>query len=474
MRVASAVLVVVAVLAPAVSAQPPIQLNTTIRSFTTVSGSPWVADIWSYTDTLGNDYALVCRGNSGMSMYNINNPAAPFFTSSIALGGGSDMKDVKVYQNYAFALKQSGGTQIVDLSNPNSIQVVATITGSAHNGFVYENGPGAPLYLQARNGANPANLRIYDISNPAAPIYRGAWNPPSGDTHDVYAQDGLAYVNVLFGNAEGTYIIDISNPVAPTQVGFVPTGDWSHSCWMYNAPGNQKYLLECNETGDGHALIYNVTNPAAPTFTSEYRTATSSTISCHNPVIVGKYAYIAWYGDYLRILDLSRPSNPIEVGTYDPVPNNAGVGLYDGAWGVAFVRELPNGDRRLLLTESFSAIKGFWVIDFTPPPSLDVEMTSTNGDVQIGITHASPFEQIFMGISSQTGGTLGTGPLAGIGSDGIFTMLSPLGAQPFHVGATAAGTYDFSLPAGALPPGLAIDFVHLTFTKVGPCGRLIL
>lgn len=472
------------VLAASLAAQPPIVLNTTVRSFTPVSSSNWVADIWSYTDSLNRDFALVCRGHSGLSVYEITNPAAPVFADSIP-ATGSDLKDVKVMQNppTAFALQQGTETQVVDLSNPYNLQVIATIPGGSHNGFVYESG-GNKYYYSAHQGVSiqgfSAPVTIWNVNNPANPVQVGIWDPPGNtQTHDIYVQDDICYAACLAGTTslQGTYIIDVSNPANPTQIGFAPTGPSSHACWLYNAPGGEKFLIEANETSGGHIRIYNVTDPANPVYYTDVYTPTSSSISTHNPVVVGKYCYISWYADYLRILDMSNPANPVEVGTYDPDPTNVGAGTFDGAWGVAYVKPISGG-HRVLLTESFATNSGFWVIDFTPPETPDITLTTSGtGDVQFGVSGAAPGSLMFNGLSTETSGLMGDGPAGGIGADAIFSLASTPGTQPFAVFANGAGDYSFALPPGSVPPGSTFDVVNFSQTpsngwQLSPIGRI--
>ena len=53
----------------------------------------------------------------------------------------------------------------------------------------------------------------------------------------------------------------------------------------------------------------------------------------HNGIIKDDLLYIAYYHDGLRVFDISNPSNPIQVNSYDTyLPNNHIS--YRGAWGV--------------------------------------------------------------------------------------------------------------------------------------------
>ena len=59
-----------------------------------------------------------------------------------------------------------------------------------------------------------AGLRIIDVSNPAAPTQVGWFDTP-GLSYDVQVVGSLVYVADYFS----LRIIDVSNPAAPTEVG---------------------------------------------------------------------------------------------------------------------------------------------------------------------------------------------------------------------------------------------------------------
>ena len=438
------------------AAQPPIVLNTQVRSFTPVSGTPWVADIWAHTDSLGRDFALVCRGNSGLSIYEITNPAAPVFAASIP-ATGSDLKDVKVLNDHAYCVQQNGGIRIVDITDPYSATVVADLPVDAHNCFVVTQGTQDLLFL-ARSGESPPDVRIYDVTNPTSPVFLASYRPSNENFHDVYVEEGRLYASAFFG-AVGTDVADVTNPSNPTFIAKVPTGGNSHACWVYTAPGGEKILCSSDEQVGGHLRLFDVTNPTNAPLLSEYQTDPG--ISIHNPVVYGRYCFISYYADYLRILDLANPGAPVEVGIFDPWPTNAGAGTFDGAWGVAHVKELPGGAHRVLLTESFQLPRGFWVIDFTPPPvmHLDIQLIPGSGHM-LSVTGVDPFTEIYNGVSLITSAPFGTGGLGGLQGDAIATLTFPLGAQPFHVLSDASGSYSFLIPLG-LGSGLTVDLLSI-------------
>jgi hypothetical protein len=74
--------------------------------------------------------------------------------------------------------------------------------------------------------------------------------------------------------------------------------------------------------GWGFLRIFDISDPANPVELSNFATpntfneavATEGTWSVHNPEVVGNTVYASWYSDGVRIIDISRPKAPREIG----------------------------------------------------------------------------------------------------------------------------------------------------------------
>lgn len=459
----AACVLIACLLAVTLSAQqPPTVLNTQLRSFTSISTTA-VSDCETFTDSLGRDFALLCNG-WGMHCWEITNPAAPVFASSIP-ASGSNLRDARYLANppTVFAVQQGTETQVVDIADPYNMQVIATIPGGAHNGHVYEGGA-TPLFLQARAGSGN-EFRVFDVSNPATPVQTDQWTPPGGAAaHDLWAHDDIAYVCCWFGSIEATYQIDISDPNNVAPVGpVVPSGSRSHSCTLYEPPGGaSKYLITSNEITGGHLKLFDVSDVNAPVACASYMTPLGATITSHNPVVMDKYCFVAWTADYLRIVDLSRPAEPVTVGIHDPDPTNIGSASSLGATGVSPLGPIPGG-YRVVLTESGFTIRGFYVIDFLPPETPSITLSTTGvGDVAFGVTGAAPGSITYSGLSAMTSGCVGSGPWGGLGSDVL--LFFPATTAPFAALVDAVGAYSYALRPGSVLPGLVFDVVNYSNT----------
>jgi hypothetical protein len=218
--------------------------------------------------------------------------------------------------------------------------------------------------LFAINQSHPrTDIRIIDVTNPAKMREAGVFLPPPsrrnfGLSHDISLEerDGklIAYYYQLSG---GLHILDATDV---TNVVMVASLDWprtfSHSGWPFQANG-RRYLAHADEGYDQGLTLIDVTDVAKPQIVATFKSREG--ISIHNLRVVDGLAFIAYYVDGLRIVDLRDPANPREIGHYDTVGPQGENGIFEGAWGV----HLDSG--RVYISDRNSGIYAF---RFTGPP----------------------------------------------------------------------------------------------------------
>jgi hypothetical protein len=77
--------------------------------------------------------------------------------------------------------------------------------------------------------------------------------------------------------------------------------------------------------------VVDVSNPAAPTEVGSYDTPANA----HDVAVADGRAFVANHSSGLRVVDVSNPSAPTEVGSYDTPGNPWGVSVADGYTYVA-------------------------------------------------------------------------------------------------------------------------------------------
>ncbi len=111
---------------------------------------------------------------------------------------------------------------------------------------------------------------IINISNPDAPTLSAWYNPGANQQFlEAIVIGNRGYFGS--GNGGGVHIVDLTNPTAPTLLGIVNSTNGSghnsiHEMVVFNQAG-QTYLLEnFNSLSNKIIKVINITNPAAPVF----------------------------------------------------------------------------------------------------------------------------------------------------------------------------------------------------------------
>lgn len=195
---------------------------------------------------------------------------------------------------------------ISDPSNPNVTGSLAlpNVTGCFSLDFLGMTISGDHAYL------TDPDLRIIDISNPVAPDEEGFLEGVEG----FVAVDGdFAYVSkyVLGWPITRVYlkVIDVSTPSNPIQVGYYDTTGTVTAI----AVSNHHVYLACGSYG---LRILNVSDPANPHEVGRYVTYG---MTQYQITVSGGILYIAKNGEALSILSLSNPASPVEIGHCDDI-----------------------------------------------------------------------------------------------------------------------------------------------------------
>ncbi|MFQ6091381.1 MAG: hypothetical protein ACE5OR_01665 [bacterium] len=144
---------------------------------------------------------------------------------------------------------------------------------------------------------------------------------------------------------------------------------------------------------------------------------TDPTISVHNSFVKGNYAYIAYYMDWLRILDISDPANPVEVGVYDKNINNDG-GLYSDVWAV--YPYSPSGV--VHISCMYPPNSGFYTLQFAFIKTVNIKHDPL-GDTEETVGPYPVTATIFLGPGNQLDGS---SPQLVYGTNGVFTDSLPM------------------------------------------------
>ena len=322
-----------------------------------------VNDVWGWTDPqTGREYALVGR-RDGSAFVDISDPLNPRYLGQLLRPEGSNPSswtDIKVYKDHAFIVADGAGqhgvqvfdlTQLRDVTEPVTFEETAHYDGiaSAHNIVINEES-GFAYSVGNRGGGETCGggLHIINIQEPQSPTFAGCFadvetgRASTGYTHDAqcvtYAgpDEEHAGKQICIGANETALSIadvtDPSNTVALSRASY-PSVAYAHQGWL--TEDHRYYYMndeldEINGQPRTRTLVWDVSDLDDPQLVREHFGTQEATD--HNLYIRGNIMYQSNYSSGLRVLDVSDPENPVEIGYFDTVPygdNSAGMG---GSW----------------------------------------------------------------------------------------------------------------------------------------------
>ena len=311
--------------------------------------------------TVQGRYAYAAAG--GLHIVDLWDPSQPTRVGGVSLPGTA--RDVVVEGSYAYVADLTRGLDVVDVSDPVNPEMVyhQNLANYGWSVEVHEH----RLYIVERPGA----LRVFDITNPENPQEIGAYPPACFPPACIYASHSA----VSLSGTGGMHALDITQPSNPVEIGVYAPAPWPSivlTSWLSDdllyalLPDSTLRILsfpDFVEIGQYHAPTYlgdlwvsdsliflaaangglrvlDVSNPSSP---QEIGTC-DLPVWVHQVVVSGSYAYLAnTEAEGFYIVDVSTPSQPQWVGFY-PVTGRLAV-----ADGYVYVAEY--GTNRLLVVD---------------------------------------------------------------------------------------------------------------------------
>ena len=274
------------------------------------SGAPGGLAIWDVSDPFNPvelSFVSTGRGARGVHEFTVRQQADRWMAylavpNSEVTDGTGDLRIVDVTDpRQPVALTDWGARRDAGLAVGTGAQCAPACRGQVPQAFLHS----VALSPDARTAYLSywdLGLIMLDVSEPAQPRWLGRYAEPQaaeGNTHSVsLAHNGrLALVgDETFGAPWGRLrLVDVQDPANPIQVGSFDTPD--------SAAGTR-----------GEQYAYTI----------------------HNPLVDDRdpnRAYLAWYADGVRELDISDASHPVEIATWIP-PHDGQI------WNVSFMGDL--------------------------------------------------------------------------------------------------------------------------------------
>jgi hypothetical protein len=294
--------------------------------------------------------------------------ATPAFTGNLLLAG--------IQRCTAGGAGQSGLAlwDVTDPANPSELAFVSTGRGSrgVHEFTVRQRGERWYAYLAVSNSEvseGRGDLRIVDVTDPRQPVQVAEWGArrdaglalgtggqcapacrgtvPQAFLHSVaLSPDGrTAYLSYW---DQGVIMLDVSEPTTPVWLGqFSEPSAAEGNTHSVSIAHDGKLALVADETIAppwGRMRLVDVQDPANPVQVGLFETADSAAgtpgeayaFTIHNPLVNDRdpnQAYLAWYDNGVRLIDVSDAAHPVEIGSWVPARTPE-------VWNVAFLGDL--------------------------------------------------------------------------------------------------------------------------------------
>ncbi len=285
------------------------------------------SDVWGYTAPDGAEYAIV-GVRDGTAIVSVPDLEILHTIPGPTQNDFYYHRDMVVYGSTLYVVSEmrgaNEGVQVIDLSGlPGTAELVTSITAPgqirSHNMDVDAAMGYAYVLAQGYNG-----VRILDLADPLAPAEVG-WVPlPNG--HDVHARGDTLYV------AEGyqpTFSVwNVADKQAPQLLARVqvPNSGYVHNIWPSD---DGRYVVTTEETVGKTVKVWDITDLDDIELVGEYLGANGL---AHNAHVMGNLVILSHYSAGVTVVDISDPASPVEVARYDTTPGSDASGFF-GTWG---------------------------------------------------------------------------------------------------------------------------------------------
>lgn len=319
-----------------------------------------VSDIWGWTDPrTRREYALVGR-TSGLVFVDITDAASPRVVGTMA-ANPSGARDIKTYRNHVFLTGDGAGdhglmifdlTRLRDASGPPQQFVPDAVyhgIASAHN-LAMDTVAALAIPVSVSSGGTTCGggLHFVDVHDPVNPKFAGCFTDTEGlispgRTHDVqcthYSGPDArfqAHTICFASNETALRVVDATDPANPVALGrgTYPGAAYIHQGWLTD---DQRYFYLDDEldelvgtTQRTRTMIWDVSDLDDPVMIGTYLGPDGATD--HNLYVKGNRMYQANYQAGLRVIDVSDPRAPREVGHFDTTPYGQNAAGFYGAW----------------------------------------------------------------------------------------------------------------------------------------------
>ncbi|MDX1394161.1 MAG: choice-of-anchor B family protein [Gemmatimonadota bacterium] len=323
-------------------------------------------DVWGWTDPeTGREYAIV-GAMDGTSFVDVTDPNGPRVLGWLPKTSGSQSntwRDMKVYRDHVYIVADGAGDhgmQIFDLTELRDVTDPREFTESGHYGeiasahnLIINEDTGFAYAVGASGGGETCGggYHMIDIREPLDPTFAGCFahentgRRSTGGSHDaqcvVYHGPDPDYQGreiCIGANETALSIADLTDKGDPVPIATAsyPNIAYAHQGWLTE---DHRYFYSNDELDEvqglveaTRTLVWDLEDLDDPTLIREYYSDTR--VTDHNLYVAGTKMYMSNNRAGLRVIDVSDPENPTEIGYFDTTPWSEDAAGFDGTWSV--------------------------------------------------------------------------------------------------------------------------------------------
>jgi hypothetical protein len=263
------------------------------------SRTPTLLSDFCVRDTLLYLTQSLSGPNDTFKVYSIASP-----TNVYLLGSCRDSGDAVTATNNAAFLADRWGLYSIDVSDPRNPHQVGTY-------------PGMPISVEARGNiccvtfGNPNDpewleFDVLDVTDPASMQRLGYLSDAGGN--DMMLDGALAFLSGYFQGTHEFKIVSLADSTHPVAIGQCATPGMNFGVWS-DAAREEAFIADRTE---GLAVI-DIHNLSAPIYEEAHMVAGVA----EDFSVDGGFCYVASLDAGMKILDVTAPSLPMEVGALD-------------------------------------------------------------------------------------------------------------------------------------------------------------
>ena len=256
----------------------------------------------------------------GLTVVDVSNPSSPARIGQYVSPIPDVLTGIKVIDDLAYIISRSGGFRVLDVSDPENMMELSFDDARKNLNTQVPSGIeviGNFAYISDQNYP----FHVYDISTPSSPAQVSAVydHAASSGADDLVISGNYAYLSGwglqdAFYPGTGIWVIDISNPRETKLVGFV---DLPNESWSLSIQGQTLYALDGvsdRKEPEPFALrILDISRPEQPVLVNSIVIPEFQPLSRSDVISSGERLYVGIGFAGLKLFDISDLLNPVEV-----------------------------------------------------------------------------------------------------------------------------------------------------------------